>query len=255
MASAWWTISTRRVLDLVTGVATDLMALRRGNVNPIWSPDGRYIAVASGKSGWGIYRKPSTGAGEWEPLTLADQLTAPKSWSPDGRFILYAQIHTGTGADLMAIPAEPNATPFPVAETPANEDQGRFSPDGHWVAYTSNESGLSEIYVIPFPPSPGGGRWRGSDAGGVMPRWRRDGKELFYISPDSTMMAVDVTTMPAFKSGNPHRLFQTDIVDTGIRTGPMSWDIAPDGRFLIISETSNDVTITVVLNWRAAQSN
>jgi hypothetical protein len=87
-----------------------------------------------------------------------------------------------------------------------------------------------------------------------MPRWRRDGKELFYISPDSQMMAVDVTTTSVFKSGNPHPLFQTDIVDTGIRTGPMSWDIAPDSRFLIISETSTDAAITVVLNWRS-QSN
>ena len=88
-----------------------------------------------------------------------------------------------------------------------------------------------------------------------MPRSRRDGKELFYISPDSRMMAVDVATRPVFNSGNPHALFQTDIVDTGIRTGPMSWDIAPDGRFLIISETSTDAAITVVLNWRAAESN
>jgi Tol biopolymer transport system component len=248
-------LDSTRVLDLATGVATDLIAVRAGNANPIWSPDGKYIAISAGKQGWGIYRKPSSGAGEWEPLMLTDRLTAPKSWSPDGRFILYAQIYPGTGADLMAIPAELNAKPFPVAQTPANEDQGQFSPDGHWVAYTSNESGLSEIYVIPFPPSPGGGRWRISKDGGVMPRWRRDGKELFYISSDSQMMAVDVTTNAVFKSGNPHALFQTDIVDTGIRTGPMSWDIAPDGRFLIISETSTDASITVVLNWRTAESN
>jgi len=248
-------LDSTRVLDLITGVSTDLMAPRAGNLNPIWSPDGRYVAISWGKSGWGVYRKPSTGAGEWEALTLADGLTAPKSWSPDGRFILYAQIRPATGADLMAIPAEPNATPFPVAQTPATEDQGQFSPDGRWVAYTSNESGLGEIYVIPFPPSPQGGRWRISTGGGVMPRWRPDGAELFYISPASEMMAVDVATNPVFRSGNPHALFQTDIIDTGIRTGPMSWDIAPDGRFLIISETSTDAAITVVLNWRAAESN
>ncbi len=109
--------------------------------------------------------------------------------------------------------------------------------------------------MIPFPPSPNGGRWLVSKGGGVMPRWRRDGKELFYISPDSQMVAVDVTTNPVFRSGNPHPLFQTDIVDTRIRTGPISWDIAPDGRFLIITETSTDASITVVLNWHAAQSN
>jgi eukaryotic-like serine/threonine-protein kinase len=245
-------LRSTRVLDLATGVATDLMAANQGNTNPIWSPDGKYVAISFGKQGWGVYRKPATGAGEWEPLTLAERLTAPKSWSPDGRFIVYAEIRPGTGADLMAIPAQPNATPFALAQTPATEDQGQFSPDGHWVAYTSNESGLSEIYVIPFPPAPGGGRWRVSNGGGVMPRWRHDGKELFYISPDSEMMAVDVATKSVFQSGNPHPLFQTDIVDTGIRTGPMSWDIAPDGRFLIISETSTDTSITVVLNWRTS---
>ena len=248
-------LNATRVLDLVTGVATDLMAVGTGNSNPIWSPDGKYVAISWGKRGWGVYRKPSTGAGEWEPLTLADHLTAPKSWSPDGRFILYAQIHPETGADLMAIRAEPNATPFPVAQTAATEDQGQFSPDGHWVAYTSNESGLGEVYVIPFPPSPESGRWRVSAGGGVMPRWRRDGNELFYISPDSRMMAVAVGTRPVFSSGNPRALFQTEIVDTGIRTGPMSWDLAPDGRFLIISEPSTDAAVTVVLNWRPAESN
>ncbi len=248
-------LGATRVLDLATGTTTDLIAANNGNPNPIWSPDGKHVAISVGKHGWGIYRKPSNGAGEWEALTLADGLTAPKSWSPDGRFILYAQIHPGTGADLMAIAAEPNAKPFPVVQTPANEDQGQFSPDGHWVAYTSNEFGLSEIYVIPFPPSPAGGRWVVSKGGGVMPRWRRDGKELFYISPDSQMMAVDVSTTPIFQAGNPHALFQTDIVDTGIRTGPMSWDIAPDGRFLIISETYTDASVTVILNWRPAVPN
>jgi len=168
---------------------------------------------------------------------------------------MYAQVNPETAADLLAIPMDGERKPFVVVQTPANENQGQFSPDGRWVAYTSNESGLSEIYVIPFPPSQGGGRWRVSSGGGVMPRWRRDGKELFYISPDSQMMAVDVTTRPVFQSDNPHALFQTDIVDTGIRNGPMSWDIAPDGRFLIISETSTDASITVLLNWRAAGSN
>jgi Tol biopolymer transport system component len=244
-----------RILDLANSVSTDLLAVR-GNRNPIWSPDGKYIAVSSGKLGWGIYRKPSSGAGDWEPLTLTDRLTAPLSWSADGRFLMYAQLNPESSADLLAIPMDGERKPFVVVQTPANENQGQFSPDGHWVAYASNESGLTEIYVIPFPPSPSGGRWLVSKGGGVMPRWRRDGKELFYISPDNQMMAVDVTTTTGavFQSGNPHPLFQTDIIDTGIRTGPMSWDIAPDGRFLIISETSTDASVTVVLNWRAAAS-
>jgi Tol biopolymer transport system component len=241
------------ILDLASGVSTDLAG--RGNENPIWSPEGKYIAVSYTKLGWGVFRKPSSGAGDWEPLTLTDRLTAPLSWSPDGRFLIYAKVNPETAADLLALPMDGERKPFAVVQTPANENQGQFSPDGHWVAYTSNESGLSEIYVIPFPPSPSGGRWLVSKGGGVMPRWRRDGKELFYISPDSQMMAVDVATRQVFKSGNPHSLFQTDILDTGIRTGTTSWDIAPDGRFLIISETSTIASITVVLNWPAAQPN
>lgn len=131
-----------------------------------------------------------------------------------------------------------------------------LSTDGSQFKRHRNDSGLrrEQTILIPFPPSPSGGRLVVSKGGGVMPCWRRDGKELFYISPDSQMMAVDVTTRPVFRSGNPHTLFQTDIIDTGIRTGPMSWDIAPDGRFLIISDTSIDASITVVLNWRAGES-
>jgi eukaryotic-like serine/threonine-protein kinase len=237
-----------RVLDIARGAGTQI-TFGSGGQDPVWSPDGRYIAYGRGG---GIYRKPANGAGVEELLTPGSSLMIPKSWSRDGRFLLYAQLNPGTAADLLAIPMEGERKPFVVVQTPANEDQGQFSPDGRWVAYTSNESGPSEIYVVPFPPSPGGGRWLVSKGGGVMPRWRRDGKELFYIAPDSQMMAADVTTKPVFQSGNPHPLFQTDMADTRIRTGPISWDVAPDGRFLIISETSTDASITVVLNGRAS---
>jgi Tol biopolymer transport system component len=236
------------VIEFARGVATRLTFA--GGSNPVWSPDNRYIAFWKG--GAGIYRKLANGAGAEEPLLQAKGLSVPKSWSPDGRFILYAQINAGTASDLFAIPAEPDAKPFVVVQTPANEDQGQFSPDGHWVAYTSNESGLSEIYVIPFPPSSIGGKWLVSRGGGVQPRWCRNGRELFYISLDSKMMSVAVDTQPVFHSGTPQPLFQTAMVDTGIRTGPLSWDLAPDGnRFLIISQTSTDASLTVALNWRA----
>lgn len=241
-----------RVLELAGGTATQLTMEPHGNSNPIWSPDGRSVVYE--KYGSGIYRKPANGAGAEELLVPAKSLAVPKSWSPDERFILYAQINPGTGADLLGIPVEPEAKPFVVAQTPATEDQGQFSPDGKWVAYTSNESGRSEVYVIPFPPSPNGGKWLVSEGGGVQPRWRRNGEELFYISPDWKMMAVEVKTKPVLQVGTPRPLFQTDMVDTGIRTGPMSWDLAPDGnRFLIISETSSDAfSLNVSLNWQPA---
>jgi hypothetical protein len=241
------------VMEFARGVANRL-TFGPENHNPIWSPDGRYVAYA--KVGAGIYRKPATGAGNEELLLPSMSLAVPKSWSPDGNLIVYAQINPGTGADLMAMPVNGDRKPLPVVQTDATEDQGQFSPDGHWLAYTSNESGQAEIYVIPFPPVPGA-KWLVSRGGGVQPRWRRDGSELFYISSDSKMTSVEVTTRPAFQSGTPHPLFPSEIVDTGIRTGPMSWDIAPDGnRFLIISPNTSDTSaLTVTLNWRPDAAN
>ena len=238
------------ILEFGRGVTTRLTFGRSGGMNPAWSPDGRYV-VYNGSEG--VYRKATSGGAPQELLLRSDTLAVPKSWSPDGHYLIYAQINPGTGADLLALPIDkPDSHPMILAQTQATEDQGQFSPDGRWVAYTSNESGQSEIYVIPFPPSPNGGRWVVSRGGGVMPRWRRDGKELFFISPDWKMMAVDVSTKPTFQSGAPRALFDSEMVDTGIRTGPMSWDIAADGkRFLIISDNSvGPPSLNLILNWR-----
>ena len=244
------------VLDFNRGVSTRVAFKPHWAQDPIWSSDGRYVAYFNGS---GICRKRADGAGPEEMLLpIHNTLAVPKSWSPDGKYMIYAQIDPGTGADLFALPVDPvesNPHPLVLAQTKGNEDQGQFSPDGHWVAYTSNETGLSEIYVIPFPPTPNGGKWMVSRGGGVMPRWRRDGKELFYISPDWKMMEVKVSTSPIFQSGTPQPLFDTQMVDTGIRTGPVSWDISPDGnRFLIISENAAETSsLNVILNWRPSQ--
>ena len=241
------------LVELEKRLATPLTFGSQRGQNPAWSSDGRYVAY----NGFhGIFRKAISGGAPPELLLPFNTLAVPKSWSPDGRYLIYAQINPGTGADLFALPiGQADSHPLVLAQTPATEDQGQFSPDGHWVAYTSNESGQGEVYVIPFPPAPNGGRWMVSRGGGVMPRWRRDGKELFYVSPDWKMMAVDVNTKPSFQSGTPQPLFDTEMIDTGIRTGPMCWDIAADGkRFLIISENSVSASsVNLVLNWRPEQ--
>lgn len=239
------------VTDIATGAGTQL-TFYGGILNPVWSPDGRYVAYLS-TGAHGLVRKLANGAGPEELLLRTNGLAVPKSWSPDGRYILYAQITSPSGADLFALPLEGNRRPLVIANSQGNEDQGQFSPDGHWVAYTSNETGQSEIYVVPFPPNPGGGKWMVSRGGGVQARWRRDGKELFYIAPDWKMMAVEVSTRPTFQAGTPHALFDSDMADTGIRTGPISWDLAPDGqRFLIVTPMSTGTSsLNVALNWRA----
>lgn len=238
------------IQDFARGVITRLTMGSSGGMNPAWSPDGRFVAYNAPQ---GIFRKAVEGGAPPQLLLRSQSLAVPKSWSPDGRYLIYAQVNRATGsADLFALSVAGDRPPLILANTEANEDQGQFSPDGHWVAYTSNESGQSEIYVIPFPPRPNGSRWMVSNGGGVQPRWRRDGRELFYISPDWNMMAVPVTTAPVFHAGTPQVLFNTEMIDTGIRTGPMSWDIAPDGkRFLIITDESQDSSsLNVILNWR-----
>jgi Tol biopolymer transport system component len=236
-------------LEFGSRVSTRLTVTPWGQ-NPAWSPDGRYVAYNGSD---GIYRKATAGGAPPELLLRSQTLAVPKSWSPDGRYLIYAHVHPGTGSDLFALPIDqPGAKPMALWQTAATSGQGEFSPDGRWVAVTSNESGQSEIYVIPFPPSANEKKWVVSTGGGVMPRWRRDAKELFYISPDWKMMAVDVDTQPTFRSGTPHALFDTEMLDTGIRNGPMSWDIAPDGkRFLIITDKTQETSsLNVILNWR-----
>jgi eukaryotic-like serine/threonine-protein kinase len=240
---------TISIQDLGKRESRPLTMGREGGTNPVWSADGRYVAY----TGYGgLYRKATDGGTRQELLLKSETLVFAKSWSPDGRYLLYARVNPGIGADLFALPVgQPGAQPMALWQTPATSGQGEFSPDGRWVAVTSNESGQSEIYVIPFPPSSNGERFEVSVGGGVMPRWRRDGKELFYISPDWKMMAVDVDTHPSFRAGVPHALFDTGMVDTGIRDGPMSWDVAPDGkRFLIITDKTQETSsLNIILNW------
>ena len=176
----------------------------------------------------------------------------PTSWSADGRSLLYTIISPKTGIDLWGLPMADDPKPWSFLNSTFSERTGAFSPDGHWVAYQSDESGRVEIYVRPFPGP--GGQWQISTAGGKAPRWRPDGTALYYIAPDSRLMAASIAASgTALQPGLPTALFQTRIAlgGTEVVGTRQQYDVAPDGRFLInVSvDEGNAAPITVITNW------
>jgi eukaryotic-like serine/threonine-protein kinase len=219
---------------------------------PVWSPDGARLAFAQTVGVPELRWKATRGAAREETVLKAG---APSDWSRDGRFLLYTTLNAATKSDLWVLPLEGSERkPLPFVATAFNERQGQFSPDIRWIAYVSDVSGRSEVYVQPFPPSSGGaGNSSVSKNGGYQPRWRRDGKELFYMSLDGKLMAVDVTTNPTFHANIAKPLFQTSMF-YGDESAPyvFRWDTAADGnRFLIDTVAQAAEPVTVVLNWRA----
>ena len=147
----------------------------------------------------------ATGAGQEEPVLKSPEDKRPTDWSADGRFILYQVRSPKTGDDLWVLPLEGDRKPVPFVQMEFRETQGAFSPDGRWIAYTSDESGVSQVYVQSWPPS--GAKWQVSTTGGGNPRWRRDGRQLYYINPGRTLTAVDVNASASFQAGIPQLLF------------------------------------------------
>lgn len=246
-------------LDLSYGGSMRLTFHSGRDGTPIWSPDSSRIAFLSNSGGlFTLYSKPSTGAGNEESLLQSSDPKFPNDWSRDGRFLLYSSVDPKTKSDLWILqdPAGHlhDRKPALYLRTEFNESQGQFSPDTRWVAYTSDESGRQEIYVQPFPVSPEhAGKWMVSSGGGSQPRWRRDGNELFYLSADRKLMAVDVNTGPTFQHGVPKPLFEPPIYFGA--TDVHRYDVTADGkRFLINPDAvgAGSVPIMVVLNWTAA---
>jgi serine/threonine protein kinase len=218
---------------------------------PVWSRSGDRIAFASVRTASVQFSvRPSAGTDDEEILLESSKDAILSDWSPDGRFLLYFAPDPRTGTDVWVLPTDTHAPRVFIA-TAANEMWGQFSPDGHWIAYQSNETGRFEIYVRPFPGP--GAPIPISTSGGVYARWSRDGKELYYLAPDATMMAAPIRRTPTTLSADaPVALFKTRRVGRGVNVIGYGhqYDVAPDGRFLInVESESNPRPITLVMNW------
>ena len=216
------------------------------NLDPVWAPDGNWIAFASLRTGDGeLYRKRADGTGQAELLLAREEDQAPHSWSSDG--LAFYDANATTGRDILMLPLEGEQRPSPIVATPANERSPSLSPDGQWLAYVSNESGRDEIYVQPYPGP--GERVTVSTVGGQEPVWSPDGRELFYRD-GYKMMVVSVTSDPEFAIGTATLLFEEPFVMEPPPSGSQFYDVAPDGQqFVMVQQTSRPTELIVVLNW------
>jgi len=246
-----WTV------DFARGVRTRFTFSQGPGSDAVWSPDSSRIAFAANTTLDTIFEKAASGAGgEKQLLQEVGKIHLPSSWSRDGRFLLFTMTNTPkTGNDLWVLPLEGDRKPVLLLGSDFNEREASFSPDMRWIAYTSNESGRSEVYVRPFvasgsggAPSFGEGKWQISKDGGASPKWRADGKEIIFEPPDgSSKMAVEVRANgPALEVEIPQQLFRSAV--------NYGWDVTGDGKRFLLSvlpqnARSGQVPITVVLNW------
>jgi Tol biopolymer transport system component len=236
------------VIDLVRGNESRFTFSDGEDNFSAWSLDNKYICWTSNRgTGYQILRKASSGTGEEELLATSDSMPSPDSWSPDGKSILFDKYSPETKQDLWILPLEGDRQPLAYLKGPFNERQGRFSPDGRWVAYTSDESGnKSEVFLQSFPAS--AVKILISTNGGSNPQWRGDGKELFYITSDNKLASVEIKPNGA-GAGVPKPLFDLELLTT-------QYAVSADGqRFLFVNQAQQgkSVQYDVITNWTADQ--
>ncbi len=241
-------------LDFAHGIPSKLTFHPSHDMFPLWSPDGPRIAFNSLREPPPqLYELNANSAGTEKRLLKTNVPAGPSSWSSDGSLLIYQTVHPQTGGDIWALPLAGKPEEYPVVDTAADERYGTLSPDGRWLAYISNETGTYEVYAESFPAT--GFKRQLSTQGGYEPHWRRDGKELFYMAPNQTLMAVGVKTNPTtLEVSPPKALFATRIKWMEIQAGAHHYAAARDGQRFLISSTTDEarsMPVTIMLNWSA----
>jgi Tol biopolymer transport system component len=237
------------IVDLIRGVSTRFTFQTGTTQTSIWSPDGKRVAFnALTRGAQELFQKAVTGGGE--ELLLSDGMSkTPWSWSPDGKYVVYSNVGAGGGgvANLWVLPLSGGQKPFPLLPSDYTQLFGRVSPEGQWIAFTSDESGERQVYITSFPDA-SRAKYQVSSSGGTEPRWRGDGKEIFFVNGNTLLSASVDSSAAGLQIGVPKPLVQ--FRSTGIPRS--NYGVRPDGQQFLVNVRAEERTsapVTVVMNW------